>query len=194
MRSARSKSPASAYSSSGCSQSFFDQIGTSYAPIVATSYCPAPVAMSWVTLSRSSFSGRIVKLTSIPVSLVKLSFVSFSMSTICGLPTMRTLSDFSVPPAPPPPPPPPPAPAQPASARAATVGSASAIENLRSGRVRTMCLRGRRSALDGWEGVEHLRACSYEHRGAHLHSLNSGCEESRASSHPLRWRSDEHGG
>src|SRR3954468_2903131 len=60
-----------------------------------------------------------------PVSLVKLSLVSFGMSTICGLPTIRTLSDLSVPP--PPPPPPPPAPAQPARASPATAGSASAI-------------------------------------------------------------------
>src|SRR3954453_5398733 len=60
-----------------------------------------------------------------PVSLVKLSLVSFWMSTICGLPTIRTLSDLSVPP--PPPPPPPPAPAQPARASPATAGSASAI-------------------------------------------------------------------
>src|SRR5919112_1749875 len=60
-----------------------------------------------------------------PVSLVKLSLVSFWMSTICGLPTMRTLSDFASPP--PPPPPPPPAPAQPDKASPATAGRANAI-------------------------------------------------------------------
>ena len=60
-----------------CSQPFLAQIGTSYAPTVATSYWPAWVAMSWVTLSRSSFSGSTVKFTAIPVSLVKLSLVSF---------------------------------------------------------------------------------------------------------------------
>src|SRR3954467_2709358 len=60
-----------------------------------------------------------------PVSLVKLSLVSFWMSTICGLPTIRTLSDLSVPP--PPPPPPPPAPARRPRPGPATAGSASAI-------------------------------------------------------------------
>src|SRR4051794_204223 len=59
-----------------------------------------------------------------PVSLVKLSLVSFWMSTICGLPTMRTVSDFA---SLPPPPPPPPAPAQPDKASPATAGRASAI-------------------------------------------------------------------
>src|SRR5215213_7847046 len=60
-----------------------------------------------------------------PVSLVKLSLVSFWMSTICGLPTISTVSDFASPP--PPPPPPPPAPAQPDKTSPATAGRASAI-------------------------------------------------------------------
>src|SRR5215217_366355 len=47
------------------------------------------------------------------------------MSTICGLPTIRTVSDSESPP--PPPPPPPPAPAQPDNASPATAGRASAV-------------------------------------------------------------------
>src|SRR3954447_5705253 len=61
-----------------------------------------------------------------PVSLVKVLFVSFWMSTICGLPTISTLMDFA-PPLLLPPPPPPPAPAQPDNASPAAVGIASTI-------------------------------------------------------------------
>src|SRR6478735_9538550 len=59
-----------------------------------------------------------------PVSLVKLSLVSFWMSTICGLPTISTLMDLE---SLPPPPPPPPAPAQPDNVSPATAGRASAM-------------------------------------------------------------------
>ena len=59
-----------------------------------------------------------------PVSLVKLSLVSFWMSTICGLPTIRTLMDLE---SLPPPPPPPPAPAHPDNVSPATAGRATAM-------------------------------------------------------------------
>src|SRR5689334_4377672 len=63
--------------------------------MVATSYCPPWLATSCVTLSRSSFSGRIVNLTVMPVCLVKLSAVSFWMSSICGLPTISAVMVLS---------------------------------------------------------------------------------------------------
>src|ERR687889_907637 len=68
-----------------------------------------------------------------PVSLVKVSAVSFWMSTICGLPTISTLmDDASPPPVWPaaPPPPPPPAPAHPAATSAeATRPDAAAVRH-----------------------------------------------------------------
>src|ERR1051325_8294437 len=89
----------------------------------ATSYCPAWLENSWLILSRTSFSGSTVKLTLMPVCLVKLSAVSRCRSIICGLLTIRTLMLFG-----PLPPGPPPHPAHPvrvstkAAAAASTVG------------------------------------------------------------------------
>src|SRR5664279_2710681 len=62
-------------------------MGTSYVPTVAMSNCPPPVAMSAVTFWRSVFSGRVSKLTLIPVDFSK-SPTSCCMSTICGLLTV----------------------------------------------------------------------------------------------------------
>jgi hypothetical protein len=78
--------------------------------MVATSYWPAWLEKSWVILSRTSFSGSTVKLTLMPVDLVKLAAVSFCRSSICGLFTISTLMEW-----PPELPPEPPAPEQAAS-------------------------------------------------------------------------------
>src|SRR5882724_7028782 len=66
--------------------------------MVTTSKAPVLLATSSWTLARRLFSSRTVKFTLIPVSLVKLSAVSFWMSVICELPTMSTLIDFLPPP------------------------------------------------------------------------------------------------
>src|SRR4051812_13242485 len=65
----------------------------------ATSYWPAWLENSWLILSRTSFSGRTVKFTEMPVCLVKLAAVSLCRSIICGLLTIRT-SMLSAPPEP----------------------------------------------------------------------------------------------
>ena len=85
-------------------------MGISKFESVATSYCPAWLENSWLVLSRRSFSGSTVKLTLMPVCLVKLSAVSFWRSTIWGLLTINTLTLSAPPPLAPPLAPPPPAP------------------------------------------------------------------------------------
>lgn len=62
--------------------------------MVATSYWPAWLAKSWLILSRTSFSGSAVKLTLMPVALVKWSAVSFWRSIIGGLLTISTLMEW----------------------------------------------------------------------------------------------------
>src|SRR5882757_9352045 len=66
--------------------------------MVTTSKAPVLLATSSWTLARRLFSSRTVKFTLMPVSLVKLSAVSFWMSVICELPTISTLIDFLPPP------------------------------------------------------------------------------------------------
>src|SRR3954454_5086640 len=65
----------------------------------ATSYWPAWLENSWLILSRTSFSGRTVKFTPMPVCLVKFAAVSRCRSIICGLLTISTLM-LLAPPAP----------------------------------------------------------------------------------------------
>src|SRR5215217_627676 len=70
---------------------------------VATSYWPAWLENSWLILSRTSFSGRTVKFTEMPVSAVKFSLVNCWRSTIWGLFTISTLMVSGPPPVGPPP-------------------------------------------------------------------------------------------
>src|SRR3954447_17879660 len=98
-----------------------------------------------------------------PVSLVKLSLVSFWMSTICGLPTMRTVSDFA---SLPPPPPPPPAPAQPDKASPATAGRASAIAI----RLLDLIL----TVTSGCDAEAPLAVCPCGFKGWRVFSVGSG--------------------
>ena len=115
-----------------------------------TSYWPAWLATSWAIVSRTSFSGRTLNWTLMPVCLVKLSAVSFCRSTICGLLTIRTRTVFE----PAPPPPPPPAPAlHPASATTPAVAPIAAASD---------ALLLSISSPPGRRSFEHLsaRSCS----------------------------------
>src|SRR5580765_3862381 len=106
---------------------------------VATSYWPAWLENSWLALSRRSFSGSTVKLTLMPVCLVKLSAVSFCRSTIWGLLTMSTLT-VSLPP---PPRPPPPHPAHPLSPTALAAATATTVGTARFlGTIALLLMRG----------------------------------------------------
>src|SRR3954467_4674712 len=107
--------------------------------MVTTSNAPVLLATSSCTLARRLFSSSTVKLTLMPVSFVKFALVNFWMSTICELPTIRTLIDLLLPP------PPPPAPEQAASrdVESATAASAAAVRRVGSMRAYLQGVRDR---------------------------------------------------
>ena len=85
-------SSASAYGVRSTSQPLAPNCGASYMPIITTSNCSPPAPTSRVTTSRRVPSSSTVYSTSMPVSAVNRSGVSAAMSSICGLPTIATLS------------------------------------------------------------------------------------------------------
>src|SRR5258708_5285049 len=144
------------------------QIGPSQLLIDATSYFPARLETSWLILSGTSFSGRAVKLTLMPVCLVKLAAVSFCRSSIWGLFTISTFTDL------PPLPLPPPAPAQP-DARTTTTATAPTPRTRLGNAIRDLSLfsdtgrshrkprgTGGRPGRSRWPGVIGLPAAHLE--------------------------------
>ncbi len=154
----------------------------------ATSYWPAWLENSWLILSRTSFSGRTVKLTLIPVSAVKCLAVSCCRSTICGLLTIRTLIESA-------PPPPPPAP-QPAAHPVATRVSISETAAPRQNRSLLRTIPGPPSARTSgcvlicehsfqgcrWsrESGSLGRKCSFERRGDHCETRSTRAGAARS--------------